>query len=649
MALNNGRVCNYSSFSDDHGRSWHKFPRYDIIVHVGDTVVSIDKATQTVTRSYDNGNTWHTLPAPPPYVFTLHSCATISGRDIVTAGDYFYYSADLGDTWHRSVNMDSVNMRGDWGEDIQSKGDTLLAGTDRHGIIISENKGRTWRRMSDGLQNWSPSSLTCSGNRCYLKDLGNIRQAPDGLWWRLVPSSGPLVSGSYIYATDHGLYSRARVLGTSELYQLAHSADNGSTWQKLNRDSVISFPTDFYVKFFFDGQTLYSSSLIGFIASDDYGLTWRPANKGLSRTLINSFSLSPFGLVASSDKDVWTLADTGRVWRYAGSRRSPERVSRVLSFKKTLFAQRGSSNIYYSVDSGSTWVYTQLNPHDQSLFCLGSNLYTGDYKVALSSGLFPVPQGNQQMLPSFLTNCYEAVSRDNIALASPGGGLYRTLDSGTTWTRLTSRRYKSLCLQGDLLYGIDEQSHLSFSSDTGRTFTSVPTIRPLNPNTPFFPFLSRVTKLYVLEDSLFVVSDSGIYKTGDQCRSFQRLIVDPNAGEITCLAKFKGQLFIGTRNRGVWRRGVDPFVFTDKLPVLAGLGSFMSVYPNPGQGAFTVSWKDQHPSAQLEVLNLQGQSLLRTTLHKGGDLKVKVEAPPGMYLFRLAVAGKLYAKRVVVE
>ena len=253
------------------------------------------------------------------------------------------------------------------------------------------------------------------------------------------------------------------------------------------------------------------------------------------------------------------------------------------------------------------------------------------------------------MLPSFLTNCYEAVSRDNIALASPGGGLYRTLDSGTTWTRLTSRRYKSLILQEALLYGIDEQSHLSFSSDTGRTFISVPTTRPLNPNTPFFPFLSRVTKLYVLEDSLFVVSDSGIYKTGDQCRSFQRLIVDPNAGEITCLAKFKGQLFIGTRNRGVWRRGVDPFVFTDKLPVLAGLGSFMSVYPNPGQGAFTVSWKDQHPSAQLEVLNLQGQSLLRTTLYKGGDLKVKVEAPPGMYLFRLAVAGKLYAKRVVVE
>ena len=76
----------------------------------------------------------------------------------------------------------------------------------------------------------------------------------------------------------------------------------------------------------------------------------------------------------------------------------------------------------------------------------------------------------------------------------------------------------------------------------------------------------------------------------------------------------------------------------------------ISVFPNPGNGAFQVQLKDAAASSQGELINMLGERVASFTF-SGSTYNFTPEETlsAGIYLLRINSNGNTYSKRLVVE
>jgi photosystem II stability/assembly factor-like uncharacterized protein len=268
-------------------------------------------------------------------------------------------------------------------------------------------------------------------------------QLISGLKWRLI---GPFRGGRVVAVTG--------VTGDSRTFYFG--AVNGGVWKTTDAGTVWN-PI-------FDEQPVASIGAIAVAPSDP-----RTIYVGTGESDIRSDLSSGNGVYKSNDGGAtWVhtgLEDTRQISRIVGDPRDPNVV--YVGALGHAYRANGQRGVYKSIDGGAHWA---------KVLDEGSEIGISDLAICT---------GNPQILFAGTWNTHRPPWSTYAPIDGPGGGLYRSQDSGKTWSRLKNglpegewgRVGVDIAPDGKRVYALIQakRSGLYRSDDGGDTWTLVNT------------------------------------------------------------------------------------------------------------------------------------------------------------------------------
>jgi photosystem II stability/assembly factor-like uncharacterized protein len=268
--------------SQDRGNSWSKvgqgLPATARINALGMArTTAIAGTDQGIFISRDAGVSWGAAHVELESVPRVLCLAYQSGRAFAgTAKHGLLVSEDEGLTWKaRNAGLTDLYIRS-----VLATGTRLYVGTDRHGVFISEDAGASWVQQSAGLPEASQIfDLAAVGEQLFaaLYSKGLYRWEPDRKRWVKAGEVRPL-----------------EIEAAGEVLVVGHnpggvfvSEDLGQRWSEGNSGLPINAPTwtlaadDDRVWIGTSGKVGLVADDIGLFASRDRGKTWARSDTGL--------------------------------------------------------------------------------------------------------------------------------------------------------------------------------------------------------------------------------------------------------------------------------------------------------------------------------------------------------------------------------
>jgi photosystem II stability/assembly factor-like uncharacterized protein len=364
--------------------------------------------------------------------------------EIIYAGttEGLWKSADGGAEWRRTTPADwTINAV----ELPAGHPGRVLLGTEKRGVLLSEDGGETFREANEGFAHQSVASAAFdlskpgrilavlahatepilatddggeswmplgSGPVAMMKQVKRVFAAPDG-WWATLKSGGLIrydeqqklwIRAGLLYPTEHApaapAKSRAAQSGSGKpnLHRVDVAASNDAALNAVVNDLA------------FSGTRWYAATEDGLLVSRNRGVTWERLPLGVARDLaVSSVCASEDGswLWAVSLRGLAVSTDEGHTWHWrdlpfaSGGAQRIELVSRRSadgSGDQTVVAL-ARKGLYISRDAGNSW--------EQA-----------------ASGLPQIP-------------VEDIAIAGNLFVASlHTGGLYVSTDVGRTWNRI---------------------------------------------------------------------------------------------------------------------------------------------------------------------------------------------------------------------
>jgi photosystem II stability/assembly factor-like uncharacterized protein len=193
-----------------------------------------------------------------------------------------------------------------------------------------------------------------------------------------------------------------------------------------------------------DGVTFYFGSVDGGVwKTTDAGLTWNPVFDGQPIASIGAVEVAPSNpnvvyagtgesdirSALSSGDGVYKSSDGGKTWKNIGLRETRQ-ISRIVVDPRNpdvvyvgalghAYGPNSERGVFKSTDGGTTWTH---------ILDKGSNVGVSDLTLAAA---------NPNVLFAGTWNAHRPPWSTYAPLQGPGGGIYRSTDSGATWTQLT--------------------------------------------------------------------------------------------------------------------------------------------------------------------------------------------------------------------
>jgi photosystem II stability/assembly factor-like uncharacterized protein len=397
-----------------------------------------------------------------------------------------------------------------------TRGMMIFAGTGSgdspgHGAFVSNNNGKSWTPISQGLpgHHYSPTG--------YQPILG-MAVIPNAQW------DG--ISTIVVATWNRGVY---------------RSTDNGASWAAACEGLPRSYDATTYdivnCLTVSDANIFAGTWQHGVFLSTDSGASWTPAGNGLPKNYSyvpincleshgsNLFAGTFSGIFMSTDNGAnWTAANGGLPYGKYSTTLTP--ISCLFSTGQTLFAGTPDYGIFRSTNNGKEWT-----PNNAGLPRKSSD--TASYTPA---------------------GCF-ASSGQNL-FAGIGPDVYRSTDNGTTWSEASIALNNTSCsinafaiTDGNLFAG--GAGGLDRSTDNGQTWT--PITRQLS------SFFARA--LVTVGKSLFLGRDFSLAGFGTRIPLF------PEAYGVS-LSTDNGITWTSTNNTGLYLQ-VHAFVAADPW-LLAG-------------------------------------------------------------------------------
>ncbi|HEX8244985.1 MAG TPA: hypothetical protein VF541_15860, partial [Longimicrobium sp.] len=299
---------------------------------------------------------------------------------------------------------------------FDAAGATLYGAHDQ-GIFRWEAAGNTFAAADTGLINGEVYALDVgSGGTVYAttQDLGAFRRAPADAAWTQIAShgSGDVLDVVVDPANDLHVFER-----TNEGVVLRSS--NGAAMV----DSSATLPFQGFwnhqLAFHAPSGTLYAGTqLHGVYRSTDGGMTFAPANTGMANVTIRAVAIQPGGsgstlFAGTFTQGVWKTTTGGSAWTQLGSFPQPGALAFAFAPDGSRVYAGTQSGVYLSTDGGGSWT-----PRS-----------TGLPANAVVSELLVDPACACRVYAGL--GYYDGQNRYE-------GGVYESVDGGSTWTRLSS-------------------------------------------------------------------------------------------------------------------------------------------------------------------------------------------------------------------
>ena len=288
--------------------------------------------------------------------------------------------------------------------------------------------------------------------------IGAFAAPAPSTWVALKPLPHQGRSAIFALAVDPA-NSQVLVASNSE-GSLLKSTDAGSTWSSVYSGKAAS--TTIVFSPFQPGLVLAGTRGAGALLSRDAGATWSHGG-GLDGRIVRTFGFSQTFVVAGTDKGIFISVD-GSSWSQSGlADRSIDALA-VLAVHSPVRMVAGSDGpisagnlpMFQSADGGASW--SALNPAISGTYVVklaaGPLPPIGDIRPVVAgtnAGLFAssdngisfVPLSGASQLPStdytqvaFITGHFDRFYAASDGGGSGAGGLWRTNDSGQTFTSL---------------------------------------------------------------------------------------------------------------------------------------------------------------------------------------------------------------------
>lgn len=389
--------------------------------------------------SSNDGNNWIQVlnPLGPDYcrvsaLVCIDSNTVLAGvQDDATNQFRLYRSNDAGSTWVQSPTVPAFNV---FSLAVKDSG-FITAGTSGAGVFKSTDKGISWSKISIGINSSYVRTLATSSSGGIFAGLwgdGIYRSSGNINSWERIGGSNDFSRINSIAFDSSGV-----VFAGTQGNGVFRSSDNGGTWISTNTSikssSVMAMATT-------KTGRLYVATISGLFRSTDKGQTFSPS--GINNSQTNTIAINQSGsvFIGTLTGEIFRSTNDGSSWVRVGTGLpGGSIISLAINSKGKIFAAVGGNNgseVYSSIDNGQNWVKAGLP--------LG---YPNTGKILITS----------------LDHIYIATGS---ILLEQGGGVFCSVDDGTTWKTLISG-LSNLSIWG---ITIDSAGHLLAGTMGGGVF-----------------------------------------------------------------------------------------------------------------------------------------------------------------------------------
>jgi hypothetical protein len=332
---------------------------------------------------------------------------------------------------------------------------TVLAGTERDGVLVSHDGGRTWDGANAGLLDLEILALAASPD--FARDGLAFAATPTALYrtrngaqsWRAVelPPSVPGDVGVQCLALSAAFPEDRVVLAGSLDLRLLRSDDRGRSWEEV---SDLAGCDLFGISSLSDGRAVAATDQ-GVALSDDAGVSWRLVGTDpegvLSATAVEDgpqtvliAGLADRGAARSEDGgETWAASNSGLTADpFVGLLLSPDFERDQTLYAYGLQASRGVSN-----DGGRTWTMRDDLDEAGAVATLPDGTLVHATEPAAAWRALPLPFAQAQIVAVGFAPDADQQRHGDVYLATVGPvssadralTLWRTSDRGRRWDR----------------------------------------------------------------------------------------------------------------------------------------------------------------------------------------------------------------------
>lgn len=404
----------------DTGKTWVKFviPRLDppiLSIERFGNALYIGSETKTM-RSADEGKTWDSLRVGASALWAQDSIIIAGGCGGTVR------STNYGKTWGR---LDTFNCVRSY---LYDKEGTLYAGMQYvFTLAYSKDKGATWRRFTNGLQNPIVYGLAEYGDYIYSSSdngVGISRLKRGDSVWRSYNYGIRNSAVLNLDTCDNRLYA-ANGMG---LYELPKG---GATWKY--RFGYVDYRT-----LFLKGDSLF--------AATDYGIYYLDSIKGMPTIAWNTpkdirfvKNISGVLYAGTTIKGLWKSLDGGRVWARVDSLKN-KRIFTMETVGGVMYVGTYLDGVFASSDNGEHWVPMNEGLGNPSVTFL--NERKGVIFAGTKNGFYALDTAKKQWQavnnPIFSTEVIQSASDSRHFFVATDAGVYSSPDNGATWESATT-------------------------------------------------------------------------------------------------------------------------------------------------------------------------------------------------------------------
>jgi photosystem II stability/assembly factor-like uncharacterized protein len=407
-----------------------------------------------IFKSSNNGESWAAVNTGLPLPAFVYSIA-IDPQNTNTLyaglhGAGIYKSINSGDTWTALNTSTAIKFSHVLLIDPDTTS-TIYAGTADNGLFKSENSGTTFTAINDGIEAekiitaiWQVDASTIYAGT----ENGGVYKSIDaGDTWEY-SSSG--LNSSYIQCLT-GVDNDSSIIYTGTGGGISKTIDSGVSWNDRNYglpaakiETLLLLPQEPY--------SLYAGTDNGGVY-EYQDENWISKSSGITNTWIRSLEydpITPTTLYAGTFfSGIYKSIDGGSSWieQNTGLPTFQDDVRDIIvhpTTPTTVYAGL-QSGVYKSIDGGDNWVESStgmpIDARDIYSLTMDPNNPENLYASIGNEGVYKTTDGGQNWNASNngLTNFYVhglAVdpSDSSIVYAGGEGRLFRSIDSGATWT-----------------------------------------------------------------------------------------------------------------------------------------------------------------------------------------------------------------------